>query len=257
MAASTDENEVSRVTKLKHAAFSPGGIVAGVVVAVISTLIVAYVKGEWDPLASTKPAVTVAVEQELTCTPYIIDKKPQEVGDPTAEVGTPERDEWRQRHGAIDGDLSEQRLTFQGRGSATIVLQRLEVVVDSQSTTRARGNSYFADGGCGGGLPERRFSIDLDASTPRAVAQSTRENGRDVAPFKSFRISNSDPEVFIISATTEKHDVIWYLRLHYTENGEKDSIDIRDDDPFRTSPSTNTKQSFMWMGPEKGWVRDG
>jgi hypothetical protein len=86
--------------------------------------------------------------------------------------------------------------------------------------------------GCGGGVDTKSFDIDLDNGSPTVTAA----NGQRDFPYK---VSESDPEVFYVTARTKAHDVRWYLTLDWSSGNRHGTIRIDNDNtPFRTSANT-------------------
>ncbi|MFD0394325.1 hypothetical protein ACFQ3Z_26440 [Streptomyces nogalater] len=83
--------------------------------------------------------------------------------------------------------------------------------------------------GCGGGVPTHSFTVSLDAMRPSPVPEA----GSDNFPFK---VSQSDPEVFYVTADASAYDVSWFLELTWSSGGRHGTLVIDDaGHPFRTS----------------------
>jgi hypothetical protein len=73
-----------------------------------------------------------------------------------------------------------------------------------------------------------------------------------------YRVSAADPEVLLVTATTQTYDCDWYLELDWSSQGRTGTVRIDDHGrPFRT---TSTKGlTRLWYGTnaagERAWVK--
>jgi hypothetical protein len=90
-------------------------------------------------------------------------------------------------------------------------------------------NDYAMGVGCGGGVSTKSFDVDLDAGLPDV----TPKDGQRDFPYK---VSESDPEVFYVTAHAQAHDVSWYLELDWSSGSRHGTVRIDDRGKlFRTS----------------------
>ncbi|MFD8121782.1 helix-turn-helix domain-containing protein [Streptomyces albidoflavus] len=158
---------------------------------------------------------------------YLVDREPDAVRPPPVEQDAPA---WVAAMGAVSADEQVVEVTLQGKGSETVVLQALHVRVVRTGVPLA-WTDYGTGVGCGGGVALRAFDIDLDQGSPAARAAEGQR------PFP-YKISESDPEMFRVTAHTGGRDVSWYLEVEWS-SGERQGV-FRVDDrgrPFRTSAS--------------------
>ncbi|QHV85813.1 helix-turn-helix transcriptional regulator [Streptomyces sp. 604F] len=158
---------------------------------------------------------------------YLVDREPDAVRPPPVEQDAPA---WVSAMGAVPADEQVVEVTLQGKGSETVVLQALRVRVVRTGEPLA-WTDYGTGVGCGGGVALRAFDVDLDQGSPAARAA----DGQRPFPYK---ISESDPEMFRVTAHTGGRDVSWYLEVEWS-SGERQGV-FRVDDrgrPFRTSAS--------------------
>ncbi|WP_435834433.1 helix-turn-helix domain-containing protein [Streptomyces antibioticus] len=159
---------------------------------------------------------------------YLIRQGPQEVSPPPVEQDAPA---WVSRHGAVSAGQQYLELTVQGTGAETVVVDRLTVRTVARRSPLA-WNDYamgYPGVGCGGGVPTRSFSIALDAARPAPVPEA----GHPDFPFK---VSESDPEVYYVTADASAYDVSWYLELSWSSGSRHGTLRIDDEGkPFRTS----------------------
>ncbi|MGW0733952.1 helix-turn-helix domain-containing protein [Streptomyces sp. NPDC002851] len=156
---------------------------------------------------------------------FLVDSAPEQVGPPANEQDAPR---WAAAYGAVSSGEQRVALTVQGTGKDTVVLEALHVRVVSKNAPLA-WNDYAMGVGCGGGVETKSFDIDLDNGSPTV----TVKNGQRDFPYK---VSESDPEVFYITAHSTAHDVRWDLTLDWSSGNRHGTVHIDNNDtPFRTS----------------------
>lgn len=156
---------------------------------------------------------------------FLVDSEPAQVGPPASEQDAPR---WAAAYGAVSSGEQRVALTVQGTGAETVVLNALHVRVLSKHAPLA-WNDYAMGVGCGGGVGTKSFDIALDSGSPAV----TVKNGQRDFPYK---VSESDPEVFYVTAHTTAHDVRWDLTLDWSSGDRNGTVHIDDAGrPFRTS----------------------
>ncbi|MFC9926918.1 helix-turn-helix domain-containing protein [Streptomyces sp. NPDC127190] len=156
---------------------------------------------------------------------FLVDSEPAQVGPPAGEENAPR---WTAAYGAVASDEQRVGLTVQGTGADTVVLEALHVRVLAKGAPLA-WNDYSMGVGCGGGVETESFDIDLDDGSPTV----TVKNGQRDFPYK---VSESDPEVFYVTAHTRAHDVRWDLSLDWSSGARHGTVHIDNaGTPFRTS----------------------
>ncbi|MEU9338995.1 helix-turn-helix transcriptional regulator [Streptomyces sp. NPDC048290] len=179
---------------------------------------------------------------------YLIDRGPADVGPPPVEQDAPA---WVGAYKAVSAGEQLLRLTVQGTGARTVVVEGLQVRVVERGTPLA-WNDYVMGVGCGGRVPTRPFTVALDGARPEVVAGA----GQPDFPFK---VSESDPEVFEVTADASAYDVTWYLELHWS-SGDREGTVVVDDSgrPFRTS-GNNGRPGYQFPVGAEGWgdAQDG
>ncbi|MEU1478456.1 helix-turn-helix transcriptional regulator [Streptomyces sp. NPDC005760] len=188
-------------------------------------------EGGQDPGSATTGAVplTVGVRPYVYEDPcsqhFLVDSEPEQVGPPATEQ---DARRWAAAYGAVSGGEQRIALTVQGTGEETVVLNALHVRFLTKGAPLA-WNDYSMGVGCGGGVGTKSFDIDLDNGSPAVTAK----NGQRDFPYK---VSESDPEVFYITARTTAHDVRWDLSLDWSSGSRSGTVHLDDDGrPFRTS----------------------
>ncbi|MFB6530580.1 MULTISPECIES: helix-turn-helix domain-containing protein [unclassified Streptomyces] len=170
--------------------------------------------------------VTAPHTWEGPCTQhYLIDREPEQVPPPPTEQDAPG---WIAALDAVPGGDQLLRLTVQGTGRQTVVLEALHVRVVTKKAPVA-WNDYVMGVGCGGEVSTKAFAVDLDAGRPTAVPVGGQRTF-------SYKTSESDPVIFNVAARAQAHDVTWYLELAWSSGDEHGTLRIDDDGrPFRTS----------------------
>ncbi|MCK1795283.1 helix-turn-helix domain-containing protein [Streptomyces sp. XM4193] len=174
---------------------------------------------------------------------FLVDREPQQLPKPPDESGAPS---WVTAFGAVPAEQQLVEVTLQGTGEQTVVLEAARVRVAGARAPLA-WNEYATGIGCGGEVRTRAFSVDLDSARPEPVPA----NGQRDFPYK---VSESDPEVFLFKADVQKQDVSWYLELEWSSGGRHGVLRVdAAGKPFRTS-GTGGKTEYRWPpGYEDGW----
>ncbi|MFD4316965.1 helix-turn-helix domain-containing protein [Streptomyces sp. NPDC058548] len=179
------------------------------------------------PGSAFAPTVAIAPHTwEGPCSQhYLIDSEPEQVPPPPTEQDAPG---WIAALDAVPGGDQLLRLTVQGTGKQTVVLEALHVRVVSKKAPLA-WNDYVMGVGCGGEVSTKAFAVDLDAGRPTAVPVGGQRKF-------SYKTSESDPVIFNVAARAQAHDVSWYLELVWSSGEEHGTLRVDDDGrPFRTS----------------------
>ncbi|WP_037705461.1 helix-turn-helix domain-containing protein [Streptomyces scabiei] len=208
-----------------------------------------------SPVPPSVPLTWTADSQlwQLDCDhDYVIDKPPQQVPPPPLPA---DAEAWAASLGAVHGRTTNLRISVQGRGSAAVVLEALHVRVAGRTTPAARrGIAYSTYEGCGAILIPRYFSVNLDAHRP--LARSLPGNDPDrPAPAIGFpyKVSLREPEVLMLSASTESCTCDWYLELDWSSQGRTGTVRIDDHGrPFRTTSIEGLPH--YWHPNPRGWV---
>ncbi|MEV0529485.1 helix-turn-helix transcriptional regulator [Streptomyces sp. NPDC050439] len=160
--------------------------------------------------------------------PYLVDKAPATLSPPPNEQDAPG---WVAANGAVSARDQTVKLTVQGKGEETVVLESLNVRVAGTSAPLAWTNYKmgYLGVGCGGNVPKHSFAVNLDASVPRP----TPLEGESGFPYK---VSAGDPEAFFVNATANTRYVRWYLELEWSSGSRHGTVRIDDTGkPFATS----------------------
>ncbi|MGW6466376.1 helix-turn-helix domain-containing protein [Streptomyces rubiginosohelvolus] len=164
---------------------------------------------------------------------YLLDRAPAAVPPPPVEADAAS---WAGALGAVHANETGVRITLQGRDDRAVVLESLRIrVVERRSP--AEGRVYRMSSGCGGSLTPRMFDVDLDASRPVARPVAGNDSGDPIeAVAFPYRVSVTDPEVFLITGRTVGCDCSWVAELVWSSGGRSGTVRIDDGGrPFRTN----------------------
>ena len=186
--------------------------------------------------------------------PYVYDNPCSQhfLVDQRARTGRPARrradaPRWAAANGAVSSGEQRVALTVQGTGKDTVVLEALHVRVVAKGAPLA-WNDYSMGVGCGGDVETESFDVDLDDGSPTV----TVKNGQRDFPYK---VSESDPEVFYVTAHTKAHDVRWDLALDWSSGGRHGTVHIDNSGtPFRTSADTGRPGYDYPLGGSE-WIK--
>ncbi|WP_371669880.1 helix-turn-helix domain-containing protein [Streptomyces sp. NBC_00289] len=180
---------------------------------------------------------------------YLIDRAPERVSPPPLEQDAAA---WVSALGAVASGEQYLTLTVQGTGERTVVVNSLTVRMDGKRAPLA-WNDYamgYPGVGCGGDIPNRSFTVALDAARPAVVPEA----GHKDFPFK---VSESDPEVFYVKADASAYDVSWRLELAWSSGSRHGILTVDDRGrPFRTS-GNNGRPAYEFPLGGSGWVGAG
>ncbi|MFB8354407.1 helix-turn-helix domain-containing protein [Streptomyces niveus] len=174
---------------------------------------------------------------------YLVDRPATEVPPPPNEPDAPG---WVAALGAVSSGSQYIELALQGTGSETVVLNDMNVRVVGSDAPLA-WNDFGTGVGCGGGVTTRAFTVDLDAGRPGVEPQG----GQRDFPYK---VSESDPEVFHVTAKASARYVSWYLELEWSSGGREGTLRIDDHGkPFRTSGAQGRPSFDYPLGGDSKW----
>ncbi|MDX3588613.1 helix-turn-helix domain-containing protein [Streptomyces europaeiscabiei] len=180
---------------------------------------------------------------------YLVDRPPTEVEPPPVEQDAAG---WVSSARAVTSGRQFLTLTVQGTGEETVVVRSLKVrMVDRQPPLAWNDFIMGYPGfGCGGGVPTRSFTVALDAARPEVKPKAGSKNF-------PYSVSESDPEVYYITADASAYYVSWYLELTWTSGSRSGTLTVNDNGlPFRTSGNNGRPAyEYPYGGPK--WVQEG
>jgi transcriptional regulator with XRE-family HTH domain len=163
---------------------------------------------------------------------YLVGGPPAAVPPPPAEA---DAESWATALGAVHAGETGVRITLQGTDERAVVLEALRIRVVERREP-AEGRVHRMSSGCGGALTPRMFDVDLDVERPVARSVPGNDTGEPI-PAVSFpyRVSASDPEVFLVTGRAARCDCDWVAELRWSSGGRSGTVRIDDGRPFRTS----------------------
>ncbi|MFE1334595.1 helix-turn-helix domain-containing protein [Streptomyces microflavus] len=164
---------------------------------------------------------------------YLVGGPPAAVPPPPAEA---DAESWATALGAVHAGETGVRITLQGTDERAVVLEALRIRVVERREP-AEGRVHRMSSGCGGALTPRMFDVDLDVARPVARSVPGNDTGEPI-PAVSFpyRVSASDPEVFLVTGRAADCDCDWVAELRWSSGGRSGTVRIDDGGrPFRTS----------------------
>jgi hypothetical protein len=172
--------------------------------------------------------------------------------DPAALPPARQFDTWAPLHGGFHPDETVVNLTVQGYASEVVILTGMRVQVQKRLAPPFVTMVDPCWECVGAPQPVRAFILDLDKPHP---ALQPDPNSRDTVNFP-YRVSDSDPEVFKITASTSGCDCYWRLYLDWTSEGQSGSLTIdAKGQPFRTA-AIRESVSLCYNGgdPQRGYA---
>ena len=187
-------------------------------------------------------------------THWVSSRSPSEI-DKDLNVKFPQSMLWHEWEPVKDGAMApgdQVQITVQGVNAAQVVLTDMRVRVISRRPP-ITGTELHEP--CGGGGYFRSLHVDMDETPP--VAKPIVQTGGALAePEKSwettpivfpYKVSLSDAETFIISASTERFDTDWVVDLSWASSGKTGTLQIDDHGkPFRTSSTVASRSCILY-----------
>ncbi|WP_406436988.1 hypothetical protein OHB14_60580 [Streptomyces sp. NBC_01613] len=146
---------------------------------------------------------------------------------------------------------STVEVTVEGTNGKAVILTGLDVQVTKREPFNEDVISVGT--GCGGGVEERYYSVDLDEPTPHFKLSETDENGQPIAKSVDFpyKVSANDPEVFILSGGALRGAIHWKAVLRWVADGKEGSSEISNGGkPFLSYPVDAPNYWFDTNGDE-------
>ncbi|MEO3809128.1 hypothetical protein ABGB17_09025 [Sphaerisporangium sp. B11E5] len=240
------------------------GILTAVLTTVLGTVAVDALHGgvAWMGEPETPFSVTTRLNSgDWSCGQnYVVPRTPGTMPLPDAPGEEIQPDAWWKGLGAVDGDESTVEILPQGDSAKAVVLHDLEVVVTARRPPVRVGAAYRG-GECGGGMTPRRFTADLDRTPPHVVPVPGKDvdaDGDEIdipAVDFPYKISDTDPEIFVFQASTRACDCSWHLLLTWSHSGRQGTLKIdASGHDFRTTP-TKPLPHWWWTNGQTTWRR--
>jgi hypothetical protein len=144
---------------------------------------------------------------------------------------------WARKNGGIESSTTGIEVVIEGTTPYPVILTGLTVDVVRRAPP-PRGIRIVPFGG--GPVGKRLFNVDLDDNPPTITALPDEFSDAGAIDFP-YQVSQTDPEVFRILASTNKCDCSWRAKLHWVYHGQQ-GVTVIDDNgqPFRTASPSNT-----------------
>lgn len=166
---------------------------------------------------------------------------------------------WETSQHGVDGGETTVVVELQGLSDQVVTIDQPQVVVSSRRAP-IRGSAVALTGGCGGGLQHRVFAVNLDQQDPAAtlvagvpyppLQAGTKPSAQ--ASSASFTISATDPEYFVIVATTKKALCQWFLDLSWQSMGKFGTLLIKNGAmSFKTTATATDPKHYLIFGAWK------
>lgn len=153
-----------------------------------------------------------------------------------------DRSPWAYALGAVDADSTEVQIVIEALHDQAVLLRGLRVnVVQREKPLHGHVLRQVA-----GDLVDVRYAdVDLDASPPKMALGSGYTEGQGEWNFP-LTVTEDQPEVLHIFATTARYFCSWTADLLYTYKGEDGILRIDDDGvPFRTTSTQNAVEYVL------------
>ena len=210
------------------------------------------VREKVNPSPSPTPPLAVQVQTDgklasRACQGEYIDAKPESVlYDPSRDGQQPDPHIWGKRFGGVDAGTTVFRVTVQGTGDEAVVLNGLTVNDKSAPLTR-RVPVYAFYEGCGGQIDERGFEVNLD-ERPATVKPNLG------SPDFPLKVTQSDPEVLVVTAYTDSGGHSWTMDLDWTSGARRGQVTIDDaGTSFQTIAERFDGPQYFWDWAKRQW----
>jgi hypothetical protein len=195
-------------------------------------------KSAWKALVgeSEPPPLTVSAHVQRTRRSSFFLPRPVDALLPLPrDVSDATRVRWAERNGGVDASTTAVEVVIQGRNAASVILLGLTIDVVSRRAPAKTGTLVRAAGA--GGIGVRYFDVDLDRPSPTPELGKLNEPRPGERPINfPYKVSVTDPEVFMIFANTQRCDCRWTAKLRWESGGKEGTTSIRNgDQPFRTT----------------------
>jgi len=195
-------------------------------------------KSAWKALVgeSEPPPLTVSAHvQHTRRSSFFLPRPVNSLLPLPGDMSDATRVRWAERNGGVDASTTAVEVVIQGRNTASVILRDLTIDVVSRRAPPKSGTLVRPAGA--GGIGVRYFDVDLDqpAPTPERGELTEPRPGERQINFP-YKVSVTEPEVFMILANTQGCDCRWTAKLHWESVGKEGTTLIRNgEQPFRTT----------------------
>jgi hypothetical protein len=215
----------------------PGALGSLVAAGVISAVCAYYLPGLFSEASTPATPLTFSV-LDNTSPPFtmIVPQAQTAGGSPGSGCGSFRT--WVTSRGGEDAGATSLNLVVQGNTSASVYIYGIRADVLSRNSPSKGVVVYCPTAGF---VTQRPVAIDLDTSGDgRYITKAPN------TPF-GFTVSNSDLEVFSITATTTQCACKWVLQVEAVVNGQAKQFTVTDHgQPFETSAYNTSAVEYEW-----------
>jgi hypothetical protein len=169
---------------------------------------------------------------------------------------------WEQSHDGVDGIATYVTIILQGTSDQAVTINAPQVAIANRQRPASGPVAQMSGGGCGAEIQIRQFTVNLDQQQPVATFQDglglpavpSISGAIEEAQSPVFTVSDTDPEYFVVYATTRRSLVRWTLNLSWQSMGRSGTLSIGDGSlPFATSAVNPAGHAFYYLRPNGIW----
>jgi hypothetical protein len=166
--------------------------------------------------------------------------------------------------GAVPASTIQVNITASGSGPQAIVLDGIKIRVIRRQPALRGTVVNFAPRICAPATLQIG-TVDLDTSPPTLTPaqvpspSASGQGGERTAPLTfPYTISQSDPELLVLTVTTQHCDCTWTAELDWTEGSKVGHSIIEDNGhPFQTTASSGLPTVIWGQNENNDWIRCG
>ncbi|MFD9950497.1 hypothetical protein ACFWYW_33540 [Nonomuraea sp. NPDC059023] len=186
---------------------------------------------------------------------FFVNKSPKTLGPPPKIDLTDyeAKADWARKNEAMDASCTYVYVVVDAQPPNTVVLTGISMRILARRPP-PKGVVISEIGA--GPLRTRSFYAALDEPRPNFEYEGPEEDeGEPERPIDfPYRVSDSDPEVILLIACTEKYDIEWRAELAWVSNGiSGKSVIDNQGTHFRTIAETNAE---IYTASDKGWEKE-
>lgn len=207
------------------------------VTGVISTACAYYLPGLFSQASTPAPPVTFSV-LENTAAPFTMVIPQAHAADGSPGAGCSDFRDWVISRDGQDAGTTSLSLVVQGNTESPVYIYGIRADVLSRHSPAQGAVVYCPSAGY---VTQRPVDINLDTTGDGRYITKAPDS-----PF-GFTVSQSDTEVFSISATTMRCDCTWVLQVEAVVNGQAEQFTVTDHgQPFETSAYNRSAVEYEW-----------
>jgi len=201
---------------------------------------------EPDPLAVTLDL------KELSCENYTI---PKSFLSSLPKIATGYDAEWIYKNGGAT--LSHAAIYVQGMSQDAVIVQRIRVIDVHKHASPSDVIGVFSCGPEGGAVATRRLQVNMDHPTKvRSLPGEIDPDGtRQPAHRFPFKVSNSEPEVFLLEVTGSPCFCEWRIAVDWTSAGRTGTTVVDRNFGSIRSDTSDYKDRQMYYLYDGEWMQ--